>query len=312
MKYKLKFPHGIMFHHFHNLKEYKASQGSISSKDLEKIIKIIGRKNIIDAEKFIELYEEKKLKKNHVCLTFDDGLKCQYKIALPVLKKFKIKAFWFIYTSILTNKFNYLEIYREFRHRYFRSVDDFYNQFFLEVEKKKIYYNFNKLKKYIKIMKNKFPFYTRNDLKFRYLRDFILKSKYGQIMQYMMKKYEFNYKSISKKIFLNKSDIFRLSKGRHVIGLHSHNHPTNINKKIHNFKDEYKINKSILEKIIKKNVLSMSHPCGNYNLQILNSLNKLKIKIGFNSNLSKNNIINKHQKLQLPREDHSNLISKYS
>ena len=34
-------------------------------------------------------------------VTFDDNLKCQYDIALPILDKYSLKAFWFIYTSPL-------------------------------------------------------------------------------------------------------------------------------------------------------------------------------------------------------------------
>ena len=37
--------------------------------------------------------KEKKLKKNNVCLTFDDSLKCQYDIALSVLEDLNIKGF---------------------------------------------------------------------------------------------------------------------------------------------------------------------------------------------------------------------------
>ena len=44
MKYKSNYPHGIMFHHFHDLKNFKKSQGSISSYQLKRIISIIGRK----------------------------------------------------------------------------------------------------------------------------------------------------------------------------------------------------------------------------------------------------------------------------
>ena len=57
-----------MFHHFHDLKNFKKSQGSISSHQLERIISIIGRKNIINADEFLDLYLEKKLNKNRYVL----------------------------------------------------------------------------------------------------------------------------------------------------------------------------------------------------------------------------------------------------
>ena len=88
-----------MFHHFHDGHRHLKSQGSINALQLKKIIKLIGKKNILDPKDFIQRLEMNKLKKNHVCITFDDGLKSQIDIAEPILKKFKIKAFFFIYSS---------------------------------------------------------------------------------------------------------------------------------------------------------------------------------------------------------------------
>ena len=41
---KTNFPHGIMFHHFHDFKKHKPGQGSISKNQLVKIINFVGRK----------------------------------------------------------------------------------------------------------------------------------------------------------------------------------------------------------------------------------------------------------------------------
>lgn len=47
------FFHGVMFHHFHNNKGiHTKSQGSIDRNQLIRIIKKIGRKNILDADIF--------------------------------------------------------------------------------------------------------------------------------------------------------------------------------------------------------------------------------------------------------------------
>ena len=187
-----------MFHHFHDLKNFKKSQGSISSHQLERIISIIGRKNIINADEFLDLYLEKKLNKNKVCLTFDDGLKCQINIALPILKKYNIKAFWFLYSSIFEEKFDCLEIFREFRHS-FKTMDVFYTNFFLFTQQQKIKIHQKKLNLFIKNMKKRFPFYSKNDLKFRYYRDQVLKKNYIKIMMDMINKSNFNIIKCKKK-----------------------------------------------------------------------------------------------------------------
>ena len=57
------FFHGIMFHHFHDGIDYRKSDGSIDRDDLYKLIKFIGKKNILDANDFYLRLKKKKLKK---------------------------------------------------------------------------------------------------------------------------------------------------------------------------------------------------------------------------------------------------------
>ena len=47
-----------------------------------------------------ERLERSELRHNDIVLTFDDGLRCQYDIALPILNKHGIGAFWFVYSSL--------------------------------------------------------------------------------------------------------------------------------------------------------------------------------------------------------------------
>ena len=122
--------------------------------DLKKIIKFIGRKNILDADEFYIRYKENRLNNNHVCFTFDDGIKSQYDVAIPILENENIKSFFFIYSSLLTDEPDLLEIYRYFRTNYFDSIVEFYQFFY-----KKINIDFNsflKNDKKIKELKNKF------------------------------------------------------------------------------------------------------------------------------------------------------------
>ena len=46
------FYHGIMFHHFHDDKIHKRGQGSIDQDTFYKLIKFIGRENILNADEF--------------------------------------------------------------------------------------------------------------------------------------------------------------------------------------------------------------------------------------------------------------------
>ena len=119
-----------MFHHFHDLKKHKKSQGSIDKNNFYKIIKYIGKNNILGADDFYYKFKKKKLSSNNVCLTFDDGIKSQYDIAVPILEDLKIKSFFFVYTSMFEGKPSLLEVYRYFRSNYFKNFNEFYKTFF--------------------------------------------------------------------------------------------------------------------------------------------------------------------------------------
>ena len=124
-----------MFHHFHDDDLYKKNQGSINKDDFYKLINFIGRKNILNADEFFYRFKENTLKPKNICLTFDDSLKCQYDIALPILEDLKIKSFFFITSSFVSDKPNLLEVYRYFRLNYFDNIDNFYNEFYKNLNK---------------------------------------------------------------------------------------------------------------------------------------------------------------------------------
>ena len=88
---KNNFFHGIMFHHFHDNKIHKGGQGSINQDDFYKLINFVGRKNILDADEFFKRFKDNKLTEKNLCLTFDDGIKSQFDVALPVLEDLKMK-----------------------------------------------------------------------------------------------------------------------------------------------------------------------------------------------------------------------------
>src|ERR1035437_3177355 len=85
--------------------------------------------NLISAMEWFEKSKNKNLAQKDICITFDDNLLCQYDIALPVLEEFKIKAFWFIYSSPLIGVKENLEIYRFFRFDKFKTINDYYDSF---------------------------------------------------------------------------------------------------------------------------------------------------------------------------------------
>ena len=271
-----RFYHGVMFHYFHNGKGiHKKTQGSIDKNQLSGIIKKIGRKNILDADIFLNRHIEKKLKPTDVCLTFDDGLKSQVDIALPVLNDYKIKSFFFVGTSQFTNETSYIELFRFFRNNFFKNnIDLELNQIF------------NKELASLKKLKSKFPYYSIEDLKFRMIRDkFLTKSEYEKINFKMFKDKNFLYKKFEKKFYMNKNDLKIIDKNNHIIGLHSHSQFHRIGKLSTKIQlKEYKKNIYLLANILNKPknyFKTMSHPNGSYSPKTLKILKNLGIKLGF-------------------------------
>ena len=305
-----------MFHHFHDNKIHKSGQGSIDENDFYKLLKFIGKKNILDADDFFIRFKENKLKSNHICLTFDDGIKSQIDVALPILEDLKIKGFFFIYSSLFTGKPDLLEVYRYFRINYFDSIEYFYKEFYNTLNKDLKTF-FIKNKKNIKIAKKKFPHYSIEDIKFRLIRDkYLNKNQYQKVMFKMFNEKKFNHKAFYKHLFMNKYDLFQLKKLGHSIGLHSHEHPTLMeNLSYEEQYKEYRKNMEIFMKILKidkTEIKTMSHPCGSYNKDTLNILSKLGIELGFKQimDIEKNRGMKKvnNSFLEIARQDHSKII----
>ena len=124
-----------MFHHFHG-KEFPKVQGSISQKEFLKILSNLKKKKkILNPVEYFNKINNKKISNNEVCITFDDAIKSQVKLILPILDKLNIKAFFFVYTSLFKGEPDNLEYYRDFRCMYYKNLKIFYKDFYKILEK---------------------------------------------------------------------------------------------------------------------------------------------------------------------------------
>jgi len=310
---KNNFFHGIMFHHFHNDKIHKRGQGSISKNDFYKLIKFLGRQNILNADEFLLRFKENRLKNKNLCLTFDDALRCQYDIAVPVIEDLNIKAFFFVYSSIFSEDPDLFEVYRYFRMNYFKNIEEFYKDFF-KVYGENLNNYFSEKKNKIEKTKQEFPFYSLSDIKFRLVRDEILnKDEYRKLMSQMFEQKKFNPKEFYDVLFMSKSNLIKMKKLGHIIGLHSHAHPMILETLSYDEQlKQYTNNLNIVSSILKcktTNIVSMSHPNGSYNSNTLKILENLGIEIGFkhlmlNENIKKIN----NSKYEIARQDHKEVM----
>ncbi len=129
---------------------------------------------------------------------------------------------------------------------------------------------------------------------------------------------KFNYKEFLSKLFFDEKDLISLDNLGHNIGLHSHSHPTLIEKlSFNDQKNEYLQNLNFIKKILNKPssyINTCSHPLGSYNADTLQILNELKIQLAFKDNMSVEKergmkIIN-NSSLEIARQDHSEIIKK--
>ncbi len=310
------FFHGIMFHHFHDDGLHKPGQGSLSKDVFYKMINFIGRDNILDSDIFYEKFQNKKLKDNEVCITFDDGIKSQIDIALPLVEELRIKCFFFLPTSIFEGKPDNLEIFRYFRINYFNNIDEFYNSFYKSLDKDlKNFFDMNHKK--IEYTNVKFPHYSIPDIKFRFIRDLYLsKDQYEEIMFLMMEEKKFNFREFYYKLVFEENDLKKLDSLGHSIGLHSHTHPTLLEKLSYAQQEtEYMKSLSIIANILDKpktEIKSMSHPCGSYNHDTLTILKKMGIDLGFKQIMTmeteKNMTKINNSPLEIARQDHADIL----
>ncbi len=300
-------PFGIMFHHFHNEKHYKG-QGSIDAEQLNSILCEF-KNNLLDAGEWLDKAKKGTLGSNDICITFDDALLSQYEVALPVLKKHNLTAFWFVYTSIFEGKLEKLEIYRKFRHIYFENIDDFYDSFFRAVENSPYDQKVKKsLQNYSHSDYSHYPFYTPDDTRFRYIRDIALnQSEYDMIMSEMMKNLEVDENELAADLWMSREHVSDLHERGHIVGLHSHTHPTNMGQLPYETqKKEYETNFNILKKLMGEEPKTVAHPADSYNRESLSILKSLGIEIGFEATM-KNKM---ESRLTFPREDHVNILKK--
>tara|TARA_B100000959_G_scaffold262933_1_gene301806 strand:- start:47 stop:958 length:912 start_codon:yes stop_codon:yes gene_type:complete len=298
-----------MFHHFHSNKHAPA-QGSLSAEEFEEMLDWLGnRYNLVNANEYLLKFEKNYLQPNDICLSFDDALLCQFDVAVPVLRKRSIQAFFFVYSSVFTGNHELLEIFRYFRTSRFDHIDDFYRFFFNTVKSndESLYQSTYETFKNLDYLAN-FSFYSDNDKFFRYLRDQVLGvENYNSLMLDMMQQESFDIQDAASLLWMKDENLNELHKEGHLIGLHSYSHPTQISKlTVAEQQGQYRRNMEHLEGLLGiGSICSMSHPCGDYNADTLGLLTDMGIRIGFRSSLSVKEI---KSPLEVPRNDHANIF----
>ena len=303
-------PHGLMFHHFHGA-GFAPSQGSISANTLAKIIDHYTETHtLLNAGDYQDKARDGQLDEYDICLTFDDSLLCQFDLALPVLQNYGLTAFWFVYSSVVTGNTEVLEIYRRYRSEFFEDINAFYESFFSCIADSPYADHVNETLQHYspQTYLAEFAFYTDNDRKFRFVRDRALdEAAYQTVMNKMMTVSGTSARQLAEGLWMGADQLRSLHRDGHIIGLHSHTHPTTLaHMSMSQQEHEYQENQRILTEILGDKPSTMSHPCNSYSKETLSVLENLNIDLGFRSNMS----TGFNSSLEHPREDHAMIVKR--
>jgi len=297
-----------MFHHFHDA-NHPPGQGSISADEFRSMLEFLGTQNFLPAAEWLKRAQTNSLKKNDLCLTFDDNLLCQFDIAYPVMKSFKLTGFWFVYSSVLKGNLERMEIYRLFRSTRFPDMESFYDAFFATVDQSS---HGAKVRDALKTFHpaeylKETPFYTDGDKRFRFVRDRVLgDADYKKIMDLMLEQAGFDMKAAAQKLWMSSAQLKQLHREGHIIGLHGYSHPMQMGELEPDLQEEeYRHNFEDLKNLTGEAPSAMSHPCNSYSADTLKILERLGIRVGFRANMAD---VPNRSTLEWPREDHANVL----
>jgi len=303
-----KQSHGIMFHHFES-EVHPWSQGALTGEMMASLLEFVGPKRILSAHEWYERSLDGSLEPEHLCLTFDDSLLCQYDVAWPVMADYGLTGFFYVYSSVFEGGIANLEIYRYFRSVAFESIDSFYSKFFDTVgdaHNDKFQNAIGKFnpREYLE----DYPFFSDNDRLFRHVRDDVLTvPEYESFMNDLIAQKGFDKFEIRNKLWMTDEILQTLHKDGNIIGLHSYSHPMTMERcDVSIQEEEYTRNFQHLERVLGDKPLTMSHPCNSYNTSTINILENLGIKLGFRADMAA--VSDRHQ-LEHPRQDHTNIVN---
>ena len=301
------YSHGIMFHYFYG-DGVGYTQGSLNENDIIEVIdKYICRNkyNLLSAEEYIKKVENSALNDGDVCFTIDDGLKCAYQVAYPVMRRLGITGFWFVYTSPYTNEADDLEKYRLFRNTCYENIAEFYEDFsgyIIKIDRAlNRVWNSDEAVNY----KRHIKYYDDDDRRFRYMRDKILnKPMFELLMGEMMNEKGFDFEKEIKDSHISEEELKRICDSGNIVGLHSHTHPTLITELSATQKEfEYSRNKEILCKIIGKNIKCVAYPDGAVDDESIEILKRMSICMGFIEHME-----DSESRYKIPRIDSADIM----
>lgn len=224
------------------------TQGSLSVDDFRRLLDACGDR-VRPARQWLALASANLLT-DDIAVTIDDGLREAMDVFLSVLEGRGLSAFLNPYTQPLVGVPHSLEANRAARNRY--GVDDFYARWreLMEMRYGRISAPWGYLADY--------GYLTADDRDFRFWRNAMADpQEYETVMR------DLGSEPLPLSHWLSASDIRSLRDAGHVVGLHSHTHPTTMAHLTREQQEtEWATARYVLENILGEPVTTAAWPCG--------------------------------------------------
>jgi len=301
-----------MFHRFRASADAGDAQGSLTPEEFEMILLDVGLKNILSPAEWMERLDNGGLQYRHVCITFDDGLKCQADYALPILQKFDLRAFWFIYSCVFEGQPVRGEIYSHVLGR-IGALSSLLGEFTKRCPPSMLaLLRTPEFDGYAARMHEGAPFYSAEDIEYRFLRNRAdQRACFEQLMDTILREHGFDLDELARQLWMTNADLEMLTKAEHHVGLHSYDHPYVIaDLTLEEQRVQYGRNFAHIAAVTGRAPQAVSHPLNSYNQDSLAVLQELGIRVGFRANLSPapRGGVNTGP-LELAREDAADLLA---
>ncbi len=295
---------GQMYHHFHG-EGHPRVQGSVSAEDFQRILD--RRKRVLNAADFLDRHVAGVLEPEDECLTFDDGLLSQWHVAEPILRERGLTAFWFVPTAPLVGVPLRLEVWRWIRTVTCPSVENFY-----DIWRATIGWTGQAPPGHLAAH----TYLSDEDRAFRWWRDCAVPSReYERVMEEIEQALWDEGRSLPTRRealtlhWMGQSELvgFQSLQSRgHIIGSHSHSHPTVMAALTHEAQEiEYATSTWILDHVLDRmSPRTMSHPCNSYTPHGLDWLTTHGYVLGFRATPEPG----EWGPLEVPRIDSADLV----
>ena len=244
------------YHYIKEQYDYKyPSIFGVTPEGFKKQLKLLKNSgDIVSVSDFLTQYKDlSKDKGNYYFITFDDGLKEQYKYALPILDELNTEALFFA-NSLNTDKSIVTTVHKIHLIRSEISPKELIDLLAKNVEFE-----------YSDEMKKKshqcYRFDDKESAEVKYLLNFLLPFKQKEIVIDQLFKSYFDEQSICESLYMNKEELRNLAT-RGLLGSHTHNHyPLGLLSK-DEIEFELKYSKKYLEELTGKTMKTVAYPYG--------------------------------------------------